>query len=80
MDNDQKPAPEQQPQNDPQKLIYVLLVVLIICGGNGAGILTAGLIWKLTGAVGAAVLAAVIITVVTFAIAMLLVVLHGRKK
>ena len=79
MENDQKPAPEQQ-QGDPQKLIYVLLVVLIICGGNGAGILTAGLIWKLTGAIGAAVLAAVVITVIAFAAAMLLMVLHGKKK
>ena len=78
MDNDQKSTPEQQ--NDPQKLIYVLLVVLIICGGNGAGILTAGLIWKLTGAIGVAVLIAVLITVLAFAAAMLLVVLHGKKK
>jgi Flp pilus assembly protein TadB len=78
MDENQKSAPNEQ--SERQKLLFVLLVVLIVCGGNGAGILTAALIWKLTGAVGIAVLAAVIITVVAFSFAMLLVVLHGQKS
>ena len=76
---DQKPRSSSDQQNDPQKLIYVLLVVLIICGGNGVGILTAGLIWKLTGAIGIAVLAAVIITIAAFTAAMLLMIYHGKK-
>ncbi len=77
---DQKSSSSPDQQNDPQKLIYVLLVVLIICGGNGIGILTAGLIWKLTGAIGIAVLVAVIITIVAFSAAMLLMIYHSKKR
>ena len=58
----------------------MLLVVLIICGGNGVGILAAGVIWKLTQHMAAAIVAAVIITVLAFAVGMTLVVLHNKRR
>mgnify|MGYP004658957625 FL=1 len=62
------------------QLLFVLLVVLIICGGNGVGILAAGGIWKLTQQMAAASVAAVIITVLAFAVGMTLVVLHNKRR
>lgn len=80
MDKNAPETPETPaPQGDPQRLTYVLLVVLIICGGNGVGILAAGLIWKLTGNVPGAIAAVVAVTVAAFALAMVLVVRHNRK-
>lgn len=76
---EEKNTPEtSQPRQDPNRLLYVMLVVLIICGGNGLGILTAALIWKFTGALTAAILTAVGITVLAFLGAMLLIVSHNR--
>ena len=57
-----------------------LLVVAIICGGNGIGILAAGLIWKFTGNIPGAIAAVVAITVVAFVCAMALIVHHNRKQ
>ena len=57
-----------------------LLVVLIICGGNGVGILAAGVIWTLTQHMAAAIVAAVIITVLAFAVGMTLVILHNKRR
>ena len=62
------------------QLLFVLLVVLIICGGNGVGILAAGVIWKLTQHMAAAIVAAVFITVLAFAVGMTLVVLHNKRR
>ena len=68
------------PQGDPKRLTYVLLVVAIICGGNGIGILAAGLIWKFTGNIPGAIAAVVAITVVAFVCALALIVHHNRKQ
>ncbi len=68
------------PQGDPKRLTYVLLVVLIICGGNGIGILAAGLIWKYTGTIAGAITAVVAITIAAFVCAMVLVVRHNKKS
>ena len=57
----------------------MLLVVLIICGGNGLGILAAGLIWKFTQSIAGAIVAVVTITVIAFVIAMVLVVRHNKR-
>ena len=62
------------------QLLFVLLVVLIICGVNGVVILAAGVIWKLTQHMAAAIVAAVIITVLAFAVGMTLVVLHNKRR
>ena len=56
------------------------VVVAIICGGNGIGILAAGLIWKFTGNIPGAIAAVVAITVVAFVCAMALIVHHNRKQ
>lgn len=53
------------------RLIFVLVLVLIFCGGNGAGMLAGALIWKMTGQLKPAILAVVGITVLAFVIAML---------
>ena len=62
------------------QLLFVLLVVLIICGGNGVGILAAGVIWKLTHHMAAAIVSAVIITVLAFAVGMTLVILQNKRR
>ncbi|MBR1781226.1 MAG: hypothetical protein IJ751_07495 [Oscillospiraceae bacterium] len=74
------PLPDPAPAQDPNKLLFVMLVVLIICGGNGLGILTAALIWRLTGLRAAAILAVVGITVVAFVCGMALIVFRNRKR
>ena len=80
---------EDNAKNDPAdreggqgsgQLLFVLLVVLIICGGNGVGILAAGVIWKLMHRLAIAIAAAVIITVLAFAAGMALVLLRSRRK
>ena len=77
---EEKFTPETpQPQQAPNRLLYVMLVVLIICGGNGLGILAAALIWKFAGALAAAILTAVGITVLAFLGAMLLIVSHNKN-
>ena len=63
----------------PSQLKFVLLVVLLICGGNGVGIIAAALIWKFTGSVAGAVLTAVAITVVALIGALALVLLRSKK-
>lgn len=78
---EEKITPEtSQPQQDPNRLLHVMLVVLIICGGNGLGIVAAALIWKFTGALAAAILTAVGITAIAFFGAILLIVSHNKKR
>lgn len=81
MDEKAPDTPETSaPQGDSQRLTYVLLVVLIICGGNGLGILAAGLVWKFTQSIVGAILAVVVITIIAFVSAMVLVVRHNKKQ
>lgn len=81
MDEKAPDTPETPaPQGDSQRLTYVLLVVLIICGGNGLGILAAGLVWKFTQNIAGAIFAVVGITVIAFVFAMVLVVHHNKKQ
>lgn len=65
---------------DAQRLKYVLLVVLILCGGNGAGIIAAALVWKFTGLLLGAILTLVGITLLAFAGAMVLILTHNKKQ
>ena len=76
MEDNVKSDPERREDGQGSgQLLFVLLVVLIICGGNGVGILAAGVIWTLTQH-----MAAVIITVLAFAIGMTLVILHNKRR
>lgn len=78
---EEKITPETpRPQQDPNRLRYVMLVVLIICGGNGLGIVSAALIWKLSGALAASILTAVGITILALIGAMLLIISHNKKQ
>ena len=63
-----------------RKLTLALLVVLILCGGNGIGIIAAALIWKQTGAIAGAILTAVGITLVALLCAIALILRHNRRK
>ena len=64
----------------PKQLKFVLLVVLILCGGNGVGIIAAALVWKFTGAIASAIVTAVLITVVALVGALALILSHNRKQ
>lgn len=65
---------------DSQRMKFVLLVVLILCGGNGIGIITGALVWKFTGSIAGAILTAVVITVVALICALALVLSHNKKR
>lgn len=62
-----------------RKLRFTLLVVGILCGGNGIGILAAALIWKSTGAVAGAILTAVAITLVALTCVILMILCRNRR-
>jgi len=81
MDDNRKDTPDpQKPGQDAKRLAYVLLVVLIICGGNGIGILTAALVWKFTHLLSAAILSVVGITVLAFLGGMLVILSHNKRQ
>lgn len=81
MEDNVKSDPERREDGQGSgQLLFVLLVVLIICGGNGVGILAAGVIWTLTQHMAAAIVAAVIITVLAFTVGMTLVILHNKRR
>lgn len=60
-------------------LVFVLLVVLIICGGNAVGILVGAIIWTASGRMVPAVTALVVISIAAFAVGMALVALNHRR-
>ncbi len=60
-------------------LIFALLTVLLICGGNGMSILVAGLLWKSTGSMPLAIVTVVGLTAIFFALAMVMVALRHRE-
>ena len=57
-------------ENSTADLVFVLLIVLLICGGNGLGILAAGLLWKAAGRLALSITVLVLITLTGFALAM----------
>lgn len=81
MDDNFRESPDaRENQSDASKLIYVMLVVLIICGGNGAGILAAALVWKFTHLLSAAILSVVGITALAFLGGMLVILSHNKRQ
>ncbi len=60
-------------------LVFVLLTVLLICGGNGLSILLAALLWKRTGSMALAIVTVVGVTAICFALAMVFVALRHRE-
>lgn len=63
----------------PKQLKFVLLVVLILCGGNGVGIIAAALVWKFTASLTGTILTVVAITAVAFLCAMVMILRHNKK-
>lgn len=63
-----------------KQLKFVLLVVLILCGGNGAGIIAAALVWKFTGSLTGTILTVVLVTVIALIVALTLILSHNKKK
>lgn len=61
------------------RIAYVMAIVAVLCGGNGIGIVAAGLYWKQTqnlpGAVGIVALA----TAIALAVVALIVLVHKRN-
>ena len=62
------------------QLKFVLLTVLVLCGGNGVGIIAAALVWKATASVKFAILTLVAITVVALVSALAMIVIHIKNK
>ncbi len=78
-----EPASENVSQNgsaDPKRLRYVLLVVLILCGGNGISLVTAAILWKVYASFLISALAVIGITLIAFIGAMALIVSHNLKQ
>lgn len=67
--NDTQPAQEQV-QTPRGKLLFVLVIVFIICGGNALGIFTGFLIWRITGKTAAAILSLVGLTLLALVLAL----------
>ncbi len=63
---------EQPPANSTKRLVNIMIVVLIICGGNGFGIILAAVLWKYTGMVLASIALMIVITAIFFITAMLI--------
>ena len=63
---------EQPPVNSTKRLINIMIVVLIICGGNGLGIILAVVLWKYTGMVLLPITLMIALTAMFFTGAMLL--------
>lgn len=79
MDDTARETPEhQQPRQNTKQVAYVMLVVLIICGGNGVGIITAALIWKSTHLLAAAIVSVSVITILALLGGIIMIVRHNR--
>ncbi len=60
------------------KLLYVMVVVFIVCGGNGIGLLTAAVIWRKTRNLALAISMMLAITLLAFGFAVLVIVMCHR--
>ena len=72
-------AAAESARRDRARLMFTLAIVLIICGGNGIGLLAGGLLWKYTGQVMPAVGMMIAITAAAFTAAMLMLILRAKK-
>lgn len=70
----------EQNNSGIRKLKFVLLVVLVLCGGNGAAIIAAALVWKATASLPSAILTLVVITLAALAGALAMILLHIKKS
>lgn len=68
------------PDEGLKRLRSVLLTVLIICGGNGAGLVAGALVWKKTGNIPLAIVLLIGITAAAFCAAMLLFKKRNRRS
>ena len=60
------------------KLLSVMVVVFIVCGGNGVGILTGAVIWRTTQRLALSVAVTLAITLVAFFVAVCLILVCRR--
>ena len=78
-------ADAQQPQVQTPvvipraRIIFVMIIVAVICGGNGMGIVAAGIYWKLTGNLSAAIAIVVGVTVGALALAAVIALIYKRR-
>lgn len=74
------PAVEEgEVQLPVHRILYVMAIVAVLCGGNGAGIVAAGLYWKAAHHVAGAIAIAAGATAAALLIVVLIVVLHKRN-
>lgn len=73
-------ADKRREQDERDKLRFVLKIVLIICGGNGIGVLAGAFFWKYTGRTPQAVTLMVLITAAAFLYAVLLIKKRAGKN
>ena len=69
---DKTPAELPRGLRPMDRVIFVLAMVGVLCGGNGLGIVAAGVYWKLTGNVGGAILIIVCVTTAAILAAVLI--------
>ena len=78
-------ADAQQPQVQTPvvipraRIIFVMIIVAVICGGNGMGIVAAGIYWKLTGNLSAAIAIVVGVTVGALVLAAVIALIYKRR-
>ena len=68
-----------QVQSPRGKLLFVMVIVFIICGGNALGIFSGFLIWRFTGKTIAAVLALVGMTLLALILALVVALAYFRS-
>ena len=69
---DKTPAELPRGLRPMDRVLFVLAMVGVLCGGNGLGIVAAGVYWKLTGNVGGAILIIVCVTTAAILAAVLI--------
>lgn len=61
------------------RIAYVMAIVAVLCGGNGIGILSAGLYWKATGSLPGAIGIVVGVTVLALLVVAVIVLVHKKR-
>ena len=61
------------------RIAYVMAIVAVLCGGNGIGILSAGLYWKTTGNLPVAIGIVVGVTVLALLVVAVIVLVHEKR-
>lgn len=61
------------------RIAYVMAIVAVLCGGNGIGIVAAGLYWKQTQSLGGAIGIVALATAIALAVVAVIVLVNHRR-